>query len=86
MACIQAIIIIAICATLVISKDIAWQKPGCHKVGMYQTRKCCGIFCVSKYSSLNNNRILPNYKINKYEKHLQVIAEQSKFQIVYNFQ
>lgn len=36
MACIQAVkavIVLAICATLVISKDIAWQKPGCHKVG-----------------------------------------------------
>lgn len=28
------VLIIAICATLVISKDIAWQRPGCHKVGM----------------------------------------------------
>lgn len=41
MACIQVVIVIAICATLVISKDIAWQKPGCHKVGMWivETKK-----------------------------------------------
>ncbi|XP_031630479.1 thyrostimulin alpha-2 subunit [Contarinia nasturtii] len=31
------IIIIAICATLVISKDIVWQRPGCHKVGHTRT-------------------------------------------------
>lgn len=54
MAFIQAVIVIAICATLVISKDIAWQKPGCHKVGMYQfsesrvQKKCfCVCACVS---------------------------------------
>lgn len=34
MAWIQAVVL-AMCASLVMSKDIAWQKPGCHKVGTY---------------------------------------------------
>lgn len=29
------ILVLLICITLVVSKDMVWQRPGCHKVGEF---------------------------------------------------